>query len=81
MSAPSALLANPLPNEGKEPVVKRHKVSLCTYERAAIHARLGKVLKRGNPAEILLIVYLLLALCPVPHRKAAKRKGSRNGCP
>jgi len=62
--------------------VKSDKVSLFPDERVAIHAKLGSILKGGDPAEILLVIILLLALRPVPQRKAAKkRKGSQNGCP
>jgi len=43
-------------------------------ERVAIHAKLGSVLKGGDPAEILLVIILLLALCPPSRRKAQKKK-------
>jgi len=55
--------------------VKSDKVSLFPDERAAIHAKLGSILKGGNPAEILLVIILLLALRPLPRRKAPKKKG------
>jgi len=44
-------------------------------ERVAIHAKLGSVLKGGDPAEILLVIILLLALRPPSGRKAPKKKG------
>jgi hypothetical protein len=43
-------------------------------ERVAIHAKLGGILKAGDPAEILLVLILLLALRPIPRRKAPKKK-------
>jgi hypothetical protein len=55
--------------------VKSDKVSLFPDERAAIHAKLGSILKGGDPAEILLVIILLLALRPIPRRKASKKKG------
>jgi hypothetical protein len=55
--------------------VKSDKVSLFPDERAAIHAKLGSVLKGGDPAEILLVIILLLALRPPSRRKAQKNKG------
>jgi hypothetical protein len=55
--------------------VKSDKVSLFPDERAAIHAKLGSILKGGDPAEILLLIILLLALRPLPRRKAPKKKG------
>jgi hypothetical protein len=55
--------------------VKSDKVSLFPDERAAIHAKLGGILKAGDPAEILLVIILLLALRPLPRRKAPKKKG------
>jgi hypothetical protein len=55
--------------------VKSDKVSLFPDERAAIHAKLGSILKGGDPAEILLVIILLLALRPLPRRKPPKKKG------
>jgi len=55
--------------------VKSDKVSLFPDEREAIHAKLGSVLKGGDPVEILLVIILLLALRPLPRRKALKKKG------
>jgi hypothetical protein len=55
--------------------VKSDKVSLFPDERAAIHAQLGSILKGGDPAEILLLIILLLGLRPLPRRKAPKKKG------
>jgi hypothetical protein len=55
--------------------VKKDKMSLLPDERVAIHAELGSVLKRGEPAEILLVIILLLALRPLSRRKAQKKKG------
>jgi len=54
--------------------VKSDKVSLFPDERAAIHAELGSILKGGNPAEILLVIILFLALHPPSRRKASKKK-------
>jgi hypothetical protein len=61
--------------------MKKDKISLFPDERVAIHAELGGILKAGDPAEILLVILLLLALRPIPRRKASKRKVSQNGCP
>ena len=55
--------------------MKSDKVSLFPDERAAIHAQLGSILKGGDPAEILLVIILLLALRPIPRPKASKKKG------
>jgi hypothetical protein len=55
--------------------MKKDKISLFPDERAAIHAKLGGILKAGDPAEILLVIILLLALRPVRQRKAPKKKG------
>lgn len=55
--------------------MKKDKISLFPDERVAIHAKLGSILKAGDPAEIFLVVILLLALRPVPRRKASKKKG------
>ena len=54
--------------------MKSDKVLLFPDERAAIHAKLGSILKGGDPAEILLVIILLLALRPIPQRKASKKK-------
>lgn len=61
--------------------MKKDKISLFPDERAAIHAKLGSILKAGNPAEILLVVILLLALRPFPRSKAAKKKGQPKRLP
>jgi len=61
--------------------VKKDKISLFPDERAAIHAELGGILKKGDPEEILLVVILLLALRSVPRRKARKKKGQPNRLP
>lgn len=58
--------------------MKKDKISLLPDERVAIHAELGSILKRGNPAEILLVIILLLALRPLRQRKAPKKKGQPN---
>ena len=55
--------------------MKKDKMSLFPDERVAIHAELGSVLKGGDPAEILLVIVLLLALRPPSRRKAPKKKG------
>jgi hypothetical protein len=54
--------------------VKKDKISLFPDERAAIHAELGGILKAGDPAEILLVIILLLALRPVRRSKVRKKK-------
>lgn len=59
--------------------MKRDKVSLFPDERAAIHAKLGGILKAGDPAEILLVIILLLALRPVSPRKPSKKKKGQPG--
>ena len=61
--------------------MKNEKVSLFPDDRAAIHARLGSILKGGDPAETLLVIILLLALRPVPRRKASKKKGQPKRLP
>ena len=61
--------------------MKSDKVSLFPDERAAIHAKLGSILKGGDPAEILLVIILLLALRPIPRRKAPKKKGQPDRLP
>jgi hypothetical protein len=61
--------------------VKKDKISLFPDERAALHAQLGGILKAGDPEEILLVIILLLALRPVPRRKAPKKKGQPNRRP
>lgn len=60
---------------------KKDKISLFPDERAAIHAKLGGILKAGDPAEILLVIILLLALRPVRRRKAPKKKGQPERLP
>lgn len=54
--------------------VKKDKIALLPDERVAIHAKLGSILKAGDPAEVLLVIILLLALRPEPRRKAQKGK-------
>jgi hypothetical protein len=54
--------------------VKKEKVSLFPDERMAIHAKLGSILKGGDPAEVLLVIILLLALRPVACGKARAAK-------
>lgn len=61
--------------------MKKDKISLFPDERAAIHAKLGSILKAGDPAEILLVAILLLALRPFPRRKATKKKGQPKRLP
>jgi hypothetical protein len=61
--------------------VKSEKVSLFPDERAAIHAKLGSILKGGDQAEILLVIILLLALRPLSRRKAPKKKGQPERLP
>lgn len=55
--------------------MKNDKISLLPDERVAIHAKLGSILKAGDPAEILLVIILLLALRPPAKRKVSKKKG------
>ena len=54
--------------------MKKDKITLFPDERVAIHAKLGSILKGGDPAEILLVIILLLALHPDPQRKVSKKK-------
>ena len=61
--------------------VKKEKISLLPDERVAIHAKLGSVLKGGDPAEILLVIILLLALRPPSRRKAPKKKAQPKRLP
>jgi len=55
--------------------VKKDKMLLFPDERVAIHAKLGSILKGGDPAEILLVIILLLALRLRSRRKVSKKKG------
>ena len=59
----------------------KKKISLLPDERVAVHAKLGSILKGGDPAEILLVMILLLALRPIPRRKAPKKKGQPKRLP
>ena len=67
--------------------MKKDKITLFSDERAAIHAKLGSILKGGDPAEILLVVILLLALRPAAQslkkeraaKTAALRTSTRTG--
>lgn len=61
--------------------MKKDKITLFPDERVAIHAKLGSILKAGDPAEILLVIILLLALRPVRQRKAPKKKGQPKRLP
>ena len=61
--------------------MKKDKTSLFPDERAAIHAELGGILKAGDPAEILLVIILLLALRPVRRSKVRKKKGQPKQLP
>lgn len=61
--------------------MKKDKITLFPDERVAIHVKLGSILKGGDPAEILLVIILLLALRPVRRRKAPKKKGQPNRLP
>jgi hypothetical protein len=54
--------------------VKKDKMLLFPDERVAIHAKLGSILKGGDPAQILLVIILLLALRPLSRRKVTKKK-------
>lgn len=65
----------------KKDNLKNGKILLFPDERAAIHAKLGSILKTGDPAEILLVTILLLALRPLPRRKASKKKGQSQRLP
>lgn len=55
--------------------MKKDKITLFPDERVTIHAKLGSILKHGDPAEILLVIILLLALCPLRQPKTPKKKG------
>ena len=55
--------------------MKKDKITLFPDERVAIHAKLGSILKGGDPAEIILVIILLLALRPVRQPKTPKKKG------
>ena len=61
--------------------MKKDKISLVPDERTVIHAKLGSILKAGDPAEILLVTILLLALRPDPRSKASKKKGQPKRLP
>lgn len=61
--------------------MKKDKIALLPDERVAIHAKLGSILKGGDPAEILLVIILLLALRPLPRRKASKKRGQPKQLP
>lgn len=61
--------------------MKKGKISLLAYERVALHAKLGAILKHGNPQQILLVIMLLLALPPVRRRKGQKKKGQPKRLP
>jgi len=61
--------------------MKTHKVSLCTCTRTAMHAKLGSILKGGDPAEILPVTCLLLVLRPRSRRKVPKKKGQPKRLP
>jgi hypothetical protein len=61
--------------------MKKDKISLFPDERVAIHAKLGSILKGGDPAEILLVIILFLALRPTPRGKAPKKKGQPKRLP
>ncbi|HYL82789.1 MAG TPA: hypothetical protein VE263_01025 [Candidatus Angelobacter sp.] len=61
--------------------MKKDKISLFPDERVAIHAKLGGILKAGDPAEILLVIILLLALRPTSRRKTPKKKGQPKRLP
>lgn len=61
--------------------MKKDKISLFPDERVAMHAKLGSILKAGDPAEVLLVIILFLALRPDPQRKAHKKKGQPKRLP
>ena len=61
--------------------MKKDKISLFPDERVAIHAKLGSILKGGDPAEVLLVIILLLALRPIRRRKTTKKKGQPQRLP
>ena len=61
--------------------MKKGKISLLPDERVAIHAKLGSILKGGDPAEVLLVTILLLALRPTSRRKTPKKKGQPKQLP
>ena len=61
--------------------MKKDKISLLPAERVALHAKLGSILKHGSAEQILLVMILLLALRPLPRRKATKKKGQPKRLP
>lgn len=61
--------------------MKKGKISLLLDERVALHAKLGSILKHGDPEEILLVIILLLVLRPLPRRKPTKKKGQPKRLP
>ena len=61
--------------------MKKDKISLFRDERAAIHAKLGSILKGGDAAEILVVIILLLALRPNHDAKPKKKKGQPKRLP
>ncbi|HKW64563.1 MAG TPA: hypothetical protein VJN89_18570 [Candidatus Acidoferrum sp.] len=65
----------------KKENLKKDKMLLLPDERVAIHAKLGSILKAGDPAEILLVIILLLALRPPSRREAPKKKGQPERLP
>lgn len=61
--------------------MSRNKTPVHRGERVAIHARLDEILSGGDPAEILLVIWLLLQLRPLSRRKAQKKNGQPERLP
>ena len=54
--------------------VSRNKTPVHRGERVAIHAKVDEILSGGDPAEILLVLWLLLGLRPLSRHKACKKQ-------
>jgi hypothetical protein len=61
--------------------MKGNKATVLPGERAALHAKLEEILSRGDTAEIILVVWLLLELRPISRRKASKNTGQPKRLP
>jgi hypothetical protein len=59
----------------------RKKTKVLPCENAAIHAKLEEILRGGDRAEIILVVWLLLELRPLSLQRAAKKKGQPKRLP
>ena len=54
--------------------MRRTKTEVLPGESVAIHAKLDEILRGGDPAEVLLVIWLLLELRPLSRRKASKKE-------